>query len=94
VGINCHVTEASAAIPVFKADPAGEQAQVERLRRLRADRDAEAVEAALAAVGATAGSGGNLMPAILDAVRCYATVGEICGVLRERFGTYAGRAPG
>jgi methylmalonyl-CoA mutase N-terminal domain/subunit len=57
----------------------------------RADRDAAAVAAALAAVDTAAESGANLMPTILDAVRCSATVGEICGVLRERFGTYAGR---
>jgi methylmalonyl-CoA mutase N-terminal domain/subunit len=64
------------------------RSQVERLRRVRAERDAGAVERTLAHLGKTARGDENLMPAILDAVRAYATLGEICGELRKTWGEY------
>ena len=65
-----------------------ERRQVESLESVRADRDDEAVEDALAALRDTAQGDGNLLPPIVDAVKVYATVGEICDVLREEFGEY------
>jgi methylmalonyl-CoA mutase N-terminal domain/subunit len=65
-----------------------ERAQRERLATVKDERDDEAVEEALAAVRDTANGDGNLMPPIVDAVKAYATVGEICNVLRDEFGEY------
>ena len=63
-------------------------AQLKRLSRVRAERDPAAVEAALASLRERSRGDENLMPAILDAVRAYATLGEMCGVLREQWGEY------
>jgi len=76
------------AAPLLRIDLETERAQVERLRRLRARRDRALVEAALARIETTARSDENLMPAIFDAVKCYATVGEISNALRKVFGEY------
>jgi len=65
--------------------------QVAALRALRAQRDARRVAGALDALRAVAAGDGNVMPALVEAVTTYATIGEICGVLREVFGEY--RAP-
>jgi methylmalonyl-CoA mutase N-terminal domain/subunit len=65
-----------------------ERDQVERLGKLRARRDAPSVQAALRQVEQTARSEQNLMPAILEAVKVYATVGEISDALRKVFGEY------
>jgi methylmalonyl-CoA mutase N-terminal domain/subunit len=62
--------------------------QIERLGRVRQERDGSHVAALLEKVRAAAGSGENVMPAVIDAVEAYATVGEVCGVLREVYGTY------
>jgi methylmalonyl-CoA mutase N-terminal domain/subunit len=70
-------------------DAEGEE--IAALRRLRTERDARAVAAALGAVRLAACGTTNLMPALVEAVKVYATIGEICGVLREVFGEY--RAP-
>ncbi len=63
-------------------------AQLERLSRLRAGRDSTAAESAIDRLRATARGKDNLMPAILEAVRAYATLGEICGALRQTWGEY------
>ena len=55
----------------------------------RADRDDAAVRAALDAMTGAARSGANMIAPMLDAVRAEATLGEICGVLREEWGSYA-----
>jgi methylmalonyl-CoA mutase N-terminal domain/subunit len=65
-----------------------ERRQVESLESVKADRDEEAVEEALAALRDTAQGDGNLLPPIVDAVKAYATVGEICNTLRDEFGEY------
>ena len=67
--------------------------QAEKLNRLRARRDANAVQRALDGLRVCAADAhGNTMPYILDAVRAYATLGEICDALREVFGTYQERS--
>ncbi|QLG27184.1 methylmalonyl-CoA mutase [Halorarum halophilum] len=63
-------------------------AQVDRVQELRESRDSEAAEAALAALREAARGEENVMPHIVDGVKAYATVGEICNVLREEFGEY------
>jgi len=88
VGVNRYVDQTSASPPLLRIDPEIERAQVERLAALRARRDAARVKASLQTVEATARTEANLMPAILDAVRAYATVGEISDALRRVFGEY------
>ena len=65
-----------------------ERAQVRELARRREARDQAAVNAALAAMLAAAKSGANMIEPILDAARAEATLGEICGALREEWGGY------
>ncbi len=88
VGVNCYQTAAPLRIPLLRVDPQGERRQRERLARLRRERDQGAVGNALAALREAAAGQANLMPTILDAVRAYATLGEVCRVLREAFGEY------
>ncbi|HVR46665.1 MAG TPA: methylmalonyl-CoA mutase family protein [Candidatus Binatia bacterium] len=89
VGVN-RFAEASdgAAMPLQRVDERVEREQVERLAAFRAARDPGAVEANLAAVRAAAASDENLMPRFVDAVDAGATLGELCDVLRDVFGTY------
>ncbi len=88
VGVNEYRLEEPVTIPLLKVDPEGERRQIERLKRVRRERDNGAVREKLAALREAAQGTENLMPYILDAVRVYATLGEICGVLREVFGEY------
>jgi methylmalonyl-CoA mutase N-terminal domain/subunit len=88
VGVNQYVDETRSSPPLMRIDPEIERTQVERLAKLRAHRDAARVEATLRAVEETARTDRNLLPAILDAVKAYATVGEISDALRRVFGEY------
>jgi methylmalonyl-CoA mutase N-terminal domain/subunit len=93
VAVNRHVApdaerEASQALELYAFDPKVAEAQVARLARLRREREAGAVERALGRLRETARGAENLMPAILDAVRAYATLGEMAGVLREVWGEH------
>jgi methylmalonyl-CoA mutase N-terminal domain/subunit len=88
VGVNRYQDERSPSPPLLRIDLEMERDQVERLRRLRAWRDDRCVKAALAAVENAARTDENLMPPILEAVKAYATVGEIAGALRRVFGEY------
>jgi methylmalonyl-CoA mutase N-terminal domain/subunit len=88
VGVNKYRIEEQEDFPLPEADPEAERAQVERLAALKAGRDQDQVDRSLAAVRRTAREGGNLMPVIVEAVWAYATLGEVCGVLREVFGEY------
>ena len=72
----------------MRVDPQIESAQVARLQAVRARRDAVKCRAAIAEVERRAQTGENLMPAILQAVESYATVGEISDALRRIFGEY------
>jgi methylmalonyl-CoA mutase N-terminal domain/subunit len=75
-------------VELLQVDPESERRQCERTARARAERDAAAAAAALAEVGRVASTEANLLPAIREALRARSTVGEICGVLRELWGTY------
>jgi methylmalonyl-CoA mutase N-terminal domain/subunit len=88
VGVNEYAQGEAAGPQVLRIGEELERDQIERLRALRARRDASAVRAALGAVGAAARSGENLLPRILQAVRAYATVGEVSDELRAVFGTH------
>lgn len=88
VGVNDFISEEPLNIPLVKMDSAGEKRHLERLNRVRRERDNIAVSERLERLGEAAKKKQNLMPSILDAVRCYATLGEVCGVLRKIFGEY------
>ena len=88
VGVNRYQSGESEPIELHRIDPDAEQRQVDRTRRARAERDTAAWEAAAAAVRAAAGSEANVLPPMREALRVGATVGELCGVLREAWGTY------
>jgi methylmalonyl-CoA mutase N-terminal domain/subunit len=89
VGVNCFVEEEERREPELHPYREEEAAkQIARLERIRAERDEAAVEAALKRVRDAAEGGENLMPAAMDAVETYATVGELCGAMRDVFGLY------
>jgi methylmalonyl-CoA mutase N-terminal domain/subunit len=88
VGVNKFQAEEEKTIPTLRIDPEIERTQVARLQALRARRDAAKAAAATAEIERRAGSGENLMPAILAAVEAYVTVGEISDALRRSFGEY------
>jgi methylmalonyl-CoA mutase N-terminal domain/subunit len=90
VGVNKYRDEGEEPHPFFRADnPALEKAQVAKLNKQRGSREGAAVETSLKTLRAAAEDGkADLMPPILEAVRAYATLGEICGVMREVFGEY------
>jgi len=88
VGVNKFRNEQEHAQTIFRVNTEIARSQVERLRRVRAGRDDAAARAALQRLGEVARGDDNLMPAILDAVRAYATLGEICGELRATWGEY------
>ena len=91
VGLNRFTVEEEQQFDYLRVDPAAEAEQIGRLQKMREGRDQAAVEKTLEAVRSAAESDSNLMPLILDAVKVYATLGEMCRVLREVFGEY--RAP-
>jgi len=88
VGVNRFRSGDEPAPAILRVDPAQERAQIDRLHQTRRDRDAAAVQAALQRLREAATGHDNLMPLIIDAVHAYASVGEICGVLRDVFGEY------
>ncbi len=92
VGVNRFAeAEAGAPITLQHVDERAEREQVERLAALRASRDSDAVTATLAIVRDAAAGAQNLMPPFVEAVDAGATLGEICNVLRDVFGTYRAR---
>ncbi len=88
VGVNRFTDEQKVRLPRLAVDPAIEREQTERLSALRARRDNAAVFARLHDLSNAARGTENLVPLILEAVRAYATLGEICAALREVFGEY------
>jgi methylmalonyl-CoA mutase N-terminal domain/subunit len=76
------------AVQIVTIGPKHEHEQVESLKRLRRERDAARVEARLRDVRRAAEGDTNLVPPMREALRAYATIGEVCGVLRDVFGEY------
>ena len=88
VGINEYQSKEDVKVPILRIDPEVERAQQERVKRVKADRDNARVQAALETLREQAKGEANLMPTIVDAVHEYATIGEICDVLRGIFGEH------
>jgi methylmalonyl-CoA mutase N-terminal domain/subunit len=88
VGVNCFEEKTSVPINLHRPQPHLVHAQVQRLQALRRKRDNHQVQQTLQALRHEAGASGNLMYPIIEAVRAYATIGEICAVLRDVFGEY------
>ncbi len=87
VGVNMFREEGEVKVPVHRVDPSVEEKAVKNLEKLRRERDNRRVRDALERLRRKAGEGEeNLMPAIIEAVKAYATVGEVCSVLREVYG--------
>jgi len=90
VGLNQYRTDDVKPIETFKVDEGTRQRQIDRLDALRRRRDNAAVKATLEALRQVAVRGENVVPAMLAAVKAYATIGETSDVLREVHGEYAG----
>jgi methylmalonyl-CoA mutase N-terminal domain/subunit len=88
VGVNRFTDDEVATPPTQRIDPEGERRQVERVRRVRAERSSDAWASAMDGLEEVARADGNLMPAILAAVRAFATVGEISDRLRVAWGEH------
>ncbi|MFJ6937003.1 methylmalonyl-CoA mutase [Streptomyces sp. NPDC101132] len=88
VGVNRFTLDEEEPYEPLRVDPAIEARQAERLARLRAGRDGGAVAAALADLRRTAAGTDNVLYPMREALRARATVGEVCGALREVWGTY------
>ena len=89
VGVNCFGEEEELRQVEFHPYREDEAArQVERLGQVRKQRDTDAVNRKLDVVRQAAQQGHNVMPSVMDAVEVYATVGEVCGALKDVFGTY------
>jgi methylmalonyl-CoA mutase N-terminal domain/subunit len=88
VGVNDFVQEDEPPIEILYIDESAADKQLAKLERLKATRDSGRVRRGLDSLRAAAQSGANLMPPMLEAVRAYATVGEMCDALREVWGEY------
>jgi methylmalonyl-CoA mutase N-terminal domain/subunit len=88
IGVNKFRSEWEIPSGAFRIDQTVEATQLERLRDVKKQRNGPLVKETLEYIGTVAQGDGNLVVPILEAVRAYATVGEICGVLREVFGEY------
>src|SRR5262249_38568161 len=97
VGVNCYPDTVGQPVEILRVGHQVERDQTAELARRRAGRDAGVVDRALAGVAAAAragaaaaaGCGQNLLPPILGAAQAEATLGEICGALRDEWGTYS-----
>jgi len=88
VGVNCYQGNEELPIPLLKIDKEVERKQVARTREVRRKRNAKRVISRIDALKDASLSRTNLMPVILDAVKDYVTLGEICDAFRETMGTY------
>jgi len=88
VGVNDYTTEEKQPIKVLRVDPKAEEEQVASLHKLKRERDNKKVNEMLEKLHYVAEKDENLMPIIIDAVKAYATIGEICDVLRKIYGEF------
>ncbi len=88
VGVNMFATKGESAIEVLEIDETVEKRQVARLRKLKKERDNKKVSQILDEVRKVARSDANIMPVLIEAVKAYATVGEITDAMRDVFGVY------
>ena len=89
VGVNCYPETVGQPVEIMRVSHDVERDQARDLARRRASRDQAAVDSALALMLAAARSGANIIPPMLEAARAEATLGEICGALREEWGSYS-----
>jgi methylmalonyl-CoA mutase N-terminal domain/subunit len=89
VGVNEYVTDDVDEVEILRVDPESERQQVERLKGFKADRDQDAVKARLEDLRAAALGTDNLLVPMRAALKQRASIGEVCGVLREEFGEYS-----
>ena len=88
VGVNDFVQEDEPPVPILYIDDTTADIQLTRLEQLRQSRDTDAVKRSLDALRTTARGQGNTMETLLECVRAYATVGEMCDALRDVWGEY------
>ena len=88
VGVNGYAQDDDAPIEVLYIDESASERQLHQVEQLKKSRDGDRVARALDALQAAARDGSNVMPPILEAVRAYATLGEMCDALREVWGEY------
>ncbi|MFX0194648.1 MAG: methylmalonyl-CoA mutase [Candidatus Hodarchaeota archaeon] len=88
VGLNKFVINEDISREIMKPDPEGERRQIEKVKKLRKSRNNRKVNDLLSELKKQAREGKNLVPVIMDAVKYYATVGEICDALRSVYGEY------
>jgi methylmalonyl-CoA mutase, N-terminal domain len=88
VGVNAHENEDDDDVEILRISPDVERRQKDRLNAVRGRRDGAAVQAALTRLSADAASDRNVMPALVDCARAYASEGEICDALRAVWGVY------
>jgi methylmalonyl-CoA mutase, N-terminal domain len=90
VGVNRYVDEKDIEVPdLLRVDPESERTQLERLKAFKADRDQELVDRRLEELREVARGSDNLLPAIKEALRDRASMGEVCGAMQDVFGAYA-----
>ncbi|MEA2471226.1 MAG: methylmalonyl-CoA mutase, N-terminal domain, partial [Thermoleophilaceae bacterium] len=89
VGVNEYVTDDVEDVEILRVDPESEREQVERLKKFKSDRDQDAVDARLDELREVARGDGNLLGPIRAALKDHATIGEVCGVMRDEFGEYS-----
>jgi methylmalonyl-CoA mutase, N-terminal domain len=92
VGVNKYVTDTVDDVDILKVDPESERRQLERLAAFKANRESGAVDKRLAELRDVAAGEGNLLHPIRAALADHASIGEVCGAMREVFGEYQGGA--
>jgi methylmalonyl-CoA mutase N-terminal domain/subunit len=88
VGVNKYVTDTQDDVEILRVDPKSEDEQVERLTKFKENRDHDELNARLEDLRTVAQGTGNLLEPIRAALKANATIGEVCGVMREEFGEY------
>ncbi|KRF27097.1 methylmalonyl-CoA mutase [Phycicoccus sp. Soil802] len=88
VGVNCHTASVTHELEILRVSHEVEREQVATLKTRKTDRDEDAVRAAVRHMVEVARTDDNMVPAMLDAVRAEATLGEICDALRDEWGVY------
>jgi len=92
VGVNRYVTDQIDDVDILRVDPESEERQLKRLKKFKEDRDSGEVEAKLGALREVAEGDGNLLHPIRDALAHSASIGEVCGAMRDVFGRHHGGA--
>jgi len=88
VGVNKYITEEEISIPTLTLDESAEKKQIKNVEKIKAKRNNNMVKKRLEELRSAAKGSDNVMPHILNSVRAYASLGEICDVFRSVFGEY------